>query len=307
MMKLLKRKTGADQPAAGKPKGSLFSNITPQHRRSARSFFHLVKSFRRKMAKDKIDVYSAQAAFYLIMSVFPMMMLAVMFLKFTTINEQTVLEVMAEIMNEDAMQTVTEIVHSVYSRSVTIISIASISLFWVAGRGIMGLSNGLNSIYGLKENRNYIVLRLRASGYTIMLVFALIVSLWLLALGMRFRVFLSGILPLSNSDSRFMRVALTAAALVMLTMVFEMLYVFLPNRKKRFKTQLYGSVFTTISWVIFSWAFMTYLSLAKNLSIIYGGLLTIVVIMLWLYYCLYLFFFGAEFNAWMENPDSFPF
>ncbi len=70
---------------------------------------------------------------------------------------------------------------------------------------------------------------------------------------------------------------------------------------------MYGAVFTTIAWTIYTFFYTLYLSVAKNLSIIYGGLVTLMVTMLWLYFGLYFFFFGAEINAWKENPDSFPF
>ena len=41
------------------------------------------------------------------------------------------------------------------------------------------------------------------------------------------------------------------------------------------------------------------------MSVIYGGLVTLVVAMLWLYFCMYLWFIGAEINALLEDPESF--
>ena len=40
---------------------------------------------------------------------------------------------------------------------------------------------------------------------------------------------------------------------------------------------------------------------------IYGGLLTLVVALLWLYICMYLWFIGAELNAYLENKEIFEF
>ena len=95
--------------------------------------------------------------------------------------------------------------------------------------------------------------------------------------------------------------------MIVLTWVFDALYVMLPNRRVRFFSQIYGAVFTTIAWSVFSLIFSVYLTVAKNLSILYGGLITIVMTLLWLYICMWLFFLGGEINAWMENSDSFPF
>ena len=259
------------------------------------------------MYKDKLDVYSAQAAFYIIMAFIPMLMLMMIFLKFTPLTEDMILDTLAEIMDENVMDVVRSIVGNVYHGSVAVLSIATFSMLWVASRGILGLANGLNSIHSVRENRNGVFLRLRAMLYTILLVATFILSFGVLVAGMRFRHYLSVLNPIFRIHNRTMRFFFTLFGLAMMTLIFDMLYVFLPNRRKNFRTQLPGAVFTMVSWGIFTWIFTIYLSLAQNLSIVYGGLMTLMVTMLWLYICLYLFFFGAEFNAWRENPDSFPF
>lgn len=276
-------------------------------RRRVSGFFHLVYSFRRKMTADKIDVYSAQSAFYLMMSVVPMLMLMFTILQFTPLSKEMILEALAEIAHPEIMERVNEIVNNVYSGSFTLISFSALSLLWVAGRGITGLTNGLNNIHHLRENRNYILQRIRSSFYTVLLVAAFIVAAGMLVLGVRFRTYITALFPFLPNNVFFFRLLLIPAALIILTLIFNALYVFLPNRKKQFSSQIWGAVFTTLSWCLFSFFFSIYLSVAKNLSVIYGGLLTIVVAMLWLYSCIYLFFFGAEINAWRENPDILPF
>ena len=259
------------------------------------------------MVADKIDVYSAQSAFYLMMSVIPMLMLMFTILQFTPLSKEMILDALSEIIYPDAMKTVNDIVNNVYSGSFTIMSFSALSLLWVAGRGITGLTNGLNNINHLRENRNYVLLRIRSSFYTVLLVAAIIIAAGLLVIGVRFRSYLIAALPFLPHNPTLFRLILIPAALIVLTLIFTALYVFLPNRKKQFTSQLYGAIFTTLSWCLFSYIFSFYLSVAKNLSIIYGGLLAIVVAMLWLYFCMYLFFLGAEINAWIENPDILPF
>ena len=48
------------------------------------------------MTADKLDVYSAQSAFYLLMGMIPILMLMLMLLRFTPLNEKMILEVLAE-------------------------------------------------------------------------------------------------------------------------------------------------------------------------------------------------------------------
>lgn len=261
--------------------------------------------FKRCLKNDRIDVYSAQASFYLIMSSIPILMMLVTFLQYTPLSEEMVMEAMAKILNENMMISMQEVIGNVYEGSITLISFAALSVLWVAGKGILGLMKGLNNIHKLKENRNYIMLRVRASIYTVLMVAALIVAAAILVFGFRFQEFLCELVPVLLNYQRALIYVQTLLALCLLAAIFTALYVFLPNRTKTFSSQIPGAVFATLAWCVFSYFFSIYLGYARNMSIIYGGLVTLVVAMLWLYFCMYIWFMGAEINALLEDPQSF--
>lgn len=261
--------------------------------------------FKRCLKNDRIDVYSAQASFYLIMSSIPILMMLVTFLQYTPLSEEMVMEAMAKLLNENMMISMQEVIGNVYEGSITLISFAALSVLWVAGKGILGLMKGLNNIHKLKENRNYIMLRVRASIYTVLMVAALIVAAAILVFGFRFQEFLCELVPVLLNYQRALIYVQTLLALCLLAAIFTVLYVFLPNRTKTFSSQIPGAVFATLAWCVFSYFFSIYLGYARNMSIIYGGLVTLVVAMLWLYFCMYIWFMGAEINALLEDPQSF--
>lgn len=270
-----------------------------------KKWIQLIINFKHRMKSDRLDVYSAQASFYLIMSAIPILMLMVTLLKFTPLTQEMVMDAMAEIVNQEVMSTVREVINNVYDGSNTLVSFAAISVLWVAGKGILGLMNGLNNIHQLKENRTYFFLRLRASVYTVLLVVAFIVAAAILVFGFRFQEYMCELLPFLLRYQKILIYLQTLIALCLLAGIFTALYVFLPNRKKTFASQVPGAVFATLSWCVFSYGFSIYLGYAKNMSVIYGGLVTLVVAMLWLYFCMYLWFIGAEINALLEDPQSF--
>ncbi|MDD2958134.1 MAG: YihY/virulence factor BrkB family protein [Lachnospiraceae bacterium] len=265
----------------------------------------LIFTFQKKIKYDRIDVYAAQASFYCIMSAVPVLMLLFTLLQYTPLSQENVMEVLSNILNAGMMETVNEVVENVYRGSVTLVSFAAVSLLWVAGKMMIGLTNGLNNIHKLSENRNYFLLRFRASFYTVLMVAALILAIMILVFGFRFQSFLSSIFPLLAKMEKLMIYLQTLIALCLITVIFNSLYVFLPNRKRRYFSQFPGAIFATLSWCTFSYFFNIYLSYAKNMSVIYGGLVTLVVAMLWLYFCMYLWFLGAEINAYLENKASF--
>lgn len=189
--------------------------------------------FERKLKYDRVDVYTAQASFYLIMSAAPVIMLMFTLLKFTPLTQETVMETLAAILNKDIMFTMQGVVESVYQgASFPVISFAAFSLLWVAGKGIQGMMKGLNNIYGLWENRNYVVRRLVASLYTVLMVIAFILAAAILVFGFRFQSYLCELLPLLLDYQKQLIYMQTLVALCLLALIFTALYMFLPNRRK---------------------------------------------------------------------------
>ena len=67
----------------------------------------------------------------------------------------------------------------------------------------------------------------------------------------------------------------------------------MPNHIVQLKVQLMGAAFSAVGWMIVSWIFSVYLDIFKGFSSMYGSLTTIVLIMLWLYFCMYILLLGG--------------
>ena len=97
----------------------------------------------------------------------------------------------------------------------------------------------------------------------------------------------------------------TFVTLVVLTVFWDLVYKFLPNRKNRAKTtlrrQLPGAVFTACGWLLVSFIFSVYLDIFTGFTNMYGSLTTIILILLWLYVCMYIILLGGEVNALLER------
>jgi membrane protein len=70
-----------------------------------------------------------------------------------------------------------------------------------------------------------------------------------------------------------------------------------PNRKSKVRYEMPGAIFSTIVWLVYSWAFSFYISNYANYSVTYGSLATIVIFILWLYGTMNIVFVGAEINV----------
>ena len=82
---------------------------------------------------------------------------------------------------------------------------------------------------------------------------------------------------------------------------FLLIYSFIPRHKKKIRTQIVGSAFASISWYIISWIFSVYVDIFRGFSNTYGSLTTIILIMMWLYFCMYFILIGAEINDLIQE------
>ena len=67
------------------------------------------------------------------------------------------------------------------------------------------------------------------------------------------------------------------------------------------KKQLPGAIFTACAWQVISFVFSIYLDIFTGFTTMYGSLTMIILIMLWLYMCMYVILLGGEVNALLQR------
>lgn len=81
---------------------------------------------------------------------------------------------------------------------------------------------------------------------------------------------------------------------------FAVLFKMLPNRKATLRSQLPGSVLCAVAWSMFSYGLSVYVDYFNGFSM-YGSLTTIVLLMLWMYFCVYIVLVCGEINNIYEE------
>ena len=163
------------------------------------------------------------------------------------------------------------------------------------------MSTGLNMIKGLRETRNYIWLRLRSAVYTVLFLMAIILTLVLLGFGNSISLLVNEHIPVIRYVIDFVIEIRTIMTICFLIIVSVVLYEFLPNKRGKLKNQLPGAIFTAFGWTLASFLISIYMDIFKGFSNMYGSLTTIVLIMLWLYFCMYVMLLGGEINDLLEE------
>ena len=256
-----------------------------------------------KVKKDKINMYSAQSSFFIIVSFFPFIMLLLCILNYTNITESYLLTFVYELLPAKTQPLIISIINEIYhSSSFTLLSVTAVSAIWAAGKGFVSIIQGLNDVYDTGgESRNYFILRIHAMLYTIALIVVIIFSLVLMVFGNRILELIELHWPLVGSALQFALRFKFIIFIGVLTLFSLVLYIVVPNRKSRIKYELPGAIFTALGWSIFSYVFSIYVDMSTGFAITYGSLATLVFIMLWLYACMNVLFIGAEINAHFQG------
>ena len=235
------------------------------------------------------------------MSFIPFILVLTAIVQYTPLTYKVIRQAILGFVPDNLQDFVLKIIAEVFTKSATVLPISGLFALWSSGKGMMSLIAGLNTIYHVKETRNWLINRIYSVLYMFLFVIALVTSLLLLVMGNRIHSILAVHMPLIGKVIGRILNAKTFLVFVVLFLVFLVLYRYLPNRKASLKSQLPGAFIIAVAWSLFSYFFSLYFTFFPNFSNMYGSLSALIMVMLWLYVCMNLLLYGAEINAYFEN------
>lgn len=265
----------------------------------------------RQIRDLRIPLHAANTGYFLILSLFPSLLLLLSLLRYTQLDVLNLLALLEGVLPAALLPEAELLIINTYENaSRTVVGVSAFAALWSASRGIYGLLTGLNAIYGVSENRGYFYTRFISVLYTFAFLLVLLLTLVLHVFGttllnilsaseLPFLRFLTGIV-----DLRFFLLVFLQSAL------FTAMFMVLPNKKNSLKDSLPGAFLASIGWLIFSHLFSIYVERFSRLSNIYGSVYAVALSMLWLYFCISIVFYGGVLNRLLMPPaqdESPPF
>lgn len=254
-----------------------------------------------RFTTDHLGAYAASAAYFFILSFLPFVMFLTVMIRYTDLTYGSFVRVLTDILPENFHSFVIGLVGEAYSRNTVILPLSMVLTLWTAGKAIQSLMNGLNLVYQVKETRNWLVNRIQAVFFTMVFAVAIIGSLVLLFFGNRVLTSVGEVFPLVMRVVDLMRGTKSLVMTAILFVLFTVLYLVLPNRTSTLKSQAPGALIVAVAWTIFSDGFALYYSLTPSATNIYGSMTSLILIMIWLYFCMLFLLLGAELNACFED------
>lgn len=264
----------------------------------------MVVAFCDDLTEDNVSVYSGQAAFFNVMAAVPFLMLIILCLKyFISVDVNEITQAIRRAFPSQVSDYIVGVISEVFYRSETtaLISATAVAALWSSSRGTMSVYMGLNSVFGGVKSNNLIKARAVSFAYTLVFLAIIVAAAAVLVFGNIIVSFCNDIhIPLGWLFTALFKMKYLIFFVIFI-LAFAAVFTFLPQRKTKYRTQLPGAAATAVSWLLFSYGYSVYIEQFSNYSFLYGSIAAVVLMMLWLYICIYMMFIGAEINKHIEN------
>ena len=255
-----------------------------------------------------IPLHSAYTCFFLVLSLFPGLLLLLGVLRYTSITVKDLMSILEGWLPVSLLPTVQSLVEASYRHSSgAVITISVIGTLFSASRGMYGVRNGLDAIYPPIHDHGYLRRRGISVVYNVSFLLLLVLTLFMYLAStalldyLRMTTIPALMLLMELVDLR------AVLLLVLQTTIFTFLYALLPDQRNPLSQCLPGALLASIGWQVCSHLFSVYVEHYAQYTNIYGSVYALALSMLWLYFCISIFFYGGALNRCLSarrNQDG---
>lgn len=264
--------------------------------------WRLGKEIYVQLIEHDVSGYAAQLAYFLLLSVFPLLLTFISLLPFLPITLDTLLRFIEHFVPQNALGAVRFILVEVTrSQSESVLSIGIVITLWSASTGMNAIIRVMNRAYELEEKRHFLVVRVLSVILTTIMIFVFLFALLLPIFGRKAGLY---IFMKMNRAEQFLRVWDSfrwLISLIILFVNFTVLYFLTPNKRIPCRTVFPGALFASLAWVAASLGFSFYVSNFANYTVTYGSIGVVIVLMVWIYMLSYTVIIGGELNAFIDR------
>ena len=281
-------------------------NLLSRAKKAFFCVFDLIKHISDAAIRLHIGPYTAQASFFIILSLVPFIMFVLSLLHillpfFLHISDVDLIREINTLLPHSLAQYAEGIIREIFVRSSGISIVTAALAVWFSSQGMMSVIEGINIVLSDGEKRDYIRTRILSVIYVF--VFMILVALVIVVIIFGQSIMDTLLDRFPEQIKPFMGLFRSRIPIVFLVLwfFFTMFYKFMPKRHLKIRELIPGSALAALIWIIFTKFFSVYIGLSNSYASIYGSFSSIIFGMLWLYSCLYILMLCADFNNWLRD------
>ena len=257
--------------------------------------------------RHHIGMMASSIAFYGLLSLFPAIaaLISIWGLYADPAQVQQQLVVLDEFIPHEAASIIEHQATVVTASANSGLNLAAIGslLFtlYSASKSMQSFTEGLNIIYGEKEQRPFLM--------QLLLNVLMTLGMILLAIFMLFSVAIlpaiMNFIPFADTLTTSLYYLRWIVMLCIITLGIAVLYRFGPNRHApRWEWLSVGTIASTLLWILGSVGFSLYVSHFSSYNSTYGSIGAVVILLMWLWLSAYIILLGASINCELERTSA---
>lgn len=261
----------------------------------------LIKAFLHFYKESDSELTSVAVAYYWLISIFPLIMIAVNILPYFQIPISNFLIALKEFLPDSMFEVIEKIVREVLTQPSTgLLSFSVLSALWTFSKSMDYLQKAFNKAYAVAKNRGLISHQLISLlvSFGLQVLFAL--ALFLSMFGQMLLNFLKNYWQSDSILFDYLQDFTGPIIYILLFAILVMLYYFLPNVKvTSIRYILPGSIFVLVTLMLFLNIFSTSINTYVNhlVDVRFFSSIIVVVIMFWFILIAKILILGAVINA----------
>lgn len=268
-----------------------------------KSLWQFLKDTVMQWFEDQPFQLASSLSYYTLFSLAPLLVIVIAIAGFAFGREAAqnqIVETIQGMIGRDSAQAIQQMIQNASNKPKTgIIStvLGIVALLFGAGGVVGQLQTSLNTIWGVEPKpgqgiwgfiRQRFVSFAMVLGIGFLLLVSLAVTAFVSGLSQVIGAWLGGTAVLAH-------ILDLVVSLVLVTVLFAMIYKFLPDVRIRWRDVWVGAALTSILFTIGKYFIGLYLGTA-GVSSTYGAAGSLIMVLLWVYYSSLIFFLGAEFT-----------
>lgn len=263
-----------------------------------------IKKLIRIIKKPEMKILPGNIAFFLVLSIFPIITLCGFLASFFSISISSVVNLMKDVLPNEVNNIL--IPYITGSGMDFHIGFSIIVGYIVASNGAHSIIVSCNTLYGI-EHSNYLKSRIKSLFITILLVSLFVFTLFVLAFGNNILKFVLSFDIFQNFGDTIYYLFLLLKwpiAIVVIFIMIKLIFTLAPDSLIKSRYTNRGALFTSITWMISTFIYSYYVLNFSHYDIFYGSLSNIIIMMMWIYILSYSLVIGIAINVQSYNDNK---
>lgn len=264
-----------------------------------------IKKYIKKIIKilslKELSILPAYLAYSMVLAIVPFITIIVVILSIFNISIDSVIGLINDLFPNYASDAIINAISGDgFDLSVGVLNIAT---FAIAGKGMYAIINASNNLYRL-DSESKIKDRLKSFLILVIMILLLLFMMFVPLLGDKIIILISNFVKSESIIKMvvmFYNVLKWPITLLLIFIAVKLIYIISPSVKIKSDEVTLGAFVTTMGWAIFTAIFGYYINFFGRYDIVYGGLASIIILLIWFYVLSFILILGIVINTRKYN------